>query len=366
MKMSGEQNTIRDRTYKRVDSGVLLSDKQYLTVIILLLVTHSCLEVLYVWLGVTPMAIINIGSILVYFVCIFLIQKKKYLMVIWTVMFEIYLHVIFAVSFMGMACGFQLWLYGTLTSIFLPFFITELSESPRRQIAIFSVMIIATFHILTTLNRFGFLPQHYYIDPAIAGLLYYINATLGFASIMLYIYLFFNGTTARRLELQRVADHDFLTGIFNRQRMQKIIDAEIEIEQDLPENHLNVAMVDIDFFKKINDTYGHDAGDIALIELANIFTSYEDTGLLYGRWGGEEFLLIAPESMSYNEFGKMLEGIRQQVENNEFSAGDKTIKYTISIGASSYKKGMTSEQLIDAADERLYHAKETGRNKVVY
>ena len=366
MKTSDEQNSIRDRTYKRADSGVILSKSQYLTVIIILLVAHSFLEGMYIWLGVTPMAIINIGSILIYLVCINLINKEKYLLIIWTVMFEIYLHVIFAVSFMGMACGFQLWLYGTLTSIFLPYFITDLSESPRRQITIFSIMIIATFHILTTLNRFRLLPQYYYIDPAIAGVLYFINATLGFGSIMMYIYLFFNGTTARRLELQRIADHDFLTGIFNRQRMQKIIDAEIEREQDLQENHLNVAMVDIDFFKKINDTYGHEVGDIALVELANIFTNNADTGLLYGRWGGEEFLLIAPENMSYNEFAKMLEEIRQQVEDNEFMAGDKTIKYTISIGASSYKKGMTSEQLIDSADDRLYHAKENGRNKVVY
>ena len=366
MKTENGQPMTRDRTYKRLSEAEFITKRQFLIIIVWLLATHLAFEVMYLWLGCLPMIIVNIGSILVYVLCIILGLKGVSLTVIWIIVTEVYLHVIFTSIFMGMACGYQLWLFGSLSSVYFPFFLPGLSGLQKKQIVFFSGVVIATFLVLTALDDLGLLSARYNAPPEVARALYYFNGALGFSAIIIYVSIFNKRMMDKNHELQMAANHDFLTGIFNRQRLQRIIDAEIEREQDLPENHLNVAMVDIDFFKKINDTHGHEVGDIALIELANIFTSYEDSGLLYGRWGGEEFLLIAPENMSYNEFGKLLEKIRQQVEDNEFIAGDKTIKYTISIGASSYKKGMSSEQLINAADDRLYHAKKTGRNKVVY
>ncbi|WP_026528094.1 GGDEF domain-containing protein [Butyrivibrio sp. VCD2006] len=110
----------------------------------------------------------------------------------------------------------------------------------------------------------------------------------------------------------------------------------------------------------------HELGDEALKALADVFHKNSDTGLLYGRWGGEEFLLIAPENVTYAEFVDLLENIRKQIEGLSLKSGGMIVKFTISIGAATYKKGMTSEKLVNSADDRLYAAKESGRNKVVY
>ena len=357
---------MRDRTYRDVDDGDYLSQKQYVMIAVSLFVTHILFEGMYIWVGCTPMIIINIASAVSYLFGIDAARKGNTLTTVWIMFLEVYLHVVFACIFMGMACGYQLWLFGSFSSIFLPFFVPDLSKWQRTQIGLFSISIIVTFLVLTILDSHGILPTHYNVSVEVAHVLYYFNALLGFGSISLYSGVYNTRMASKSRELRMAADHDYLTGIYNRQRMQKIIDSEILREQELSENRLAVAIVDIDFFKRINDTYGHDIGDEALKSLTRIFADYADKGLLYGRWGGEEFLLIAPEAMSYDEFGAMLETLRKQVEDNELISGGQKIKFTISIGAAAYSGKMTSEQLVNAADDRLYSAKESGRNKVVY
>ena len=366
MREDSEKTIMRDRTYREVDDGDYLTKDQYMVVAVSLCVTHFLFELMYIWLKCTPMIFINIVSILAYVVSIFFIRKGHTLITVWIMVLEVFLHVIFASIFMGMACGFQLWLFGTFSSVFLPFFIPDLTKSQKLQIGIFSAVIVDTFLILTALNAMGLLPTRYNIDPAIANIMYYCNAVLAFGSISLYTGVYNMRMAAKSRELRMAAEHDYLTGIYNRQRMHKILDAEILREQELNENRLSIAIVDIDFFKRINDTFGHDIGDEALKTLADIFFENMDKGLLYARWGGEEFMLVAPENLSYKEFAALLENLRKRVEENELIIGDKKIKFTISIGAAAFEKGMTFEALVNTADDRLYEAKNSGRNKVVY
>ncbi|MBQ3794747.1 MAG: GGDEF domain-containing protein [Butyrivibrio sp.] len=358
---------MRDRTYREVVDGDYLTQKQYKTMAISLCVTHFLFEFMYLWLGCIPMVIINVVSIFSYIVSYIYLQRGKTFTTVYIMLSEVFFHAIFASIFLGMACGFQLWLFGTLASVFLPFYIPDLARKQKKQILVFSAFIIATFIVLTVMNNMGLFLTYYNVDPAIAKVMYCCNACLGFGAIIFYTSIYNFRLAYKNLELQRAADHDFLTGIYNRQRIQKILDAEIQRENEQShENSLSVAIADIDFFKKINDTYGHLVGDDALKELTSIFSGKLDSGLLYGRWGGEEFLLIAPENMPFSKFTDMLEEIRKQVEGNEFESGGHNVKFTISIGAASYEKGMTAEQLVNLADDKLYNAKETGRNKIVY
>ena len=366
MKESGGKTIARDRTHRSYDNGDYLNRKQYMILAVSLFVIHSLFEIWYLWLGCTPMVIINIFSILSYAVSIYVVKKGNTELTIWIMVLEIYLHIVFATIFLGTECGFQLWLFGTVASIFLPFFTPDLSKRQRRHIGNFSVTVIVTFIVLTALDGKNMLPTRYNVDPGLSAGMYYFNAFLGFAAIMLYTGIYNLRILRKNQELQSSADHDYLTGIFNRQRMQKILDAELLREQELDQSKLSVAIADIDFFKKINDTYGHLVGDDALIELVTILSMYEEKGLLYGRWGGEEFLMIAPEDEPYDKFVELLESIRAKVEEHEFVRDGNTIKFTISIGVAAYEKGMTSENLVNLADERLYQAKETGRNKIVY
>ncbi len=366
MKTSDEKPIMRDRTYRKFYDGDYIDQKQYLSIAISLFFTHFLMELFYLWVGCLPMALINIASILAYVVSAIIILRGNTMITVWIMILEVYLHVVFACVFMGVRCGYQLWLFGTLASIFLPFFSPNLSKLQKRQIGVFSLIIIVTFIVLTAFDSHGVLPTKYNVDQEIAKAMYYFNAVLGFGAVILYTAIYNTRMNLKNLELQQAADHDFLTGIFNRQRMQKILDAEVLREQDMSVNNLSVAIADIDFFKKINDTYGHVIGDEALKELADIFRSYGENGMLYGRWGGEEFLLIAPEGEHYSQFAKQLESIRKQVEEHEFTRDGKTVKFTVSIGAATYEKGMTVENLVNLADDRLYQAKETGRNKIVY
>ncbi len=361
-----KKNEIRDRTYREID-GDYLNKNQYMIIATSLCVTHLLFELWYLWLGCTPMVIINIFSILCYIVSILIIlQDKRNIITIWIMVLEVFLHVIFASVFLGTACGYQQWLFGTLASVFLPFYNPELSKRQKRHIGFFSLVVIATYMVLTALGNGGLLPTRYNVSPGLSRLMFYCNVFLTFGAIMLYTQIYNLRVGEKQKELQKAADHDYLTGIFNRQRIQTILDGEVLRQQGTSQTNLSVAIVDIDFFKKINDTSGHITGDEALKELTKIFWKNSAEGMLYGRWGGEEFLLIAPEHFSYNQFVDLLERIRLQVEDNSFTSNGKDVKFTVSIGVATYEKGMTVEELVNLADDRLYHAKENGRNRTVY
>lgn len=131
---------------------------------------------------------------------------------------------------------------------------------------------------------------------------------------------------------------------------------------------LSVLMLDVDDFKAINDTYGHDAGDIVLINISKILTESLRQSDFVGRYGGEEFLIILPNT-DENSALYVAEKIRKSIELFDFSLNENTnsrIKLTVSIGvASLYKHGESGDDLIKAADICLYRAKREGKNKVV-
>jgi len=163
-------------------------------------------------------------------------------------------------------------------------------------------------------------------------------------------------------EIREASIRDYLTGLYNRRYLY-------EIGNNLHSNALRdnlaiaVGMVDIDFFKKINDTYGHDVGDLALKHVAGLLTEHVRKTDVVSRCGGEEFCVIltnVDRQRALLVFGK----IRKVIEKSEIHADGKTIKLTISLGVcTSIKK--TLESMIKAADEMLYEAKESGRNRVV-
>jgi diguanylate cyclase (GGDEF)-like protein len=127
---------------------------------------------------------------------------------------------------------------------------------------------------------------------------------------------------------------------------------------------LSVAMVDIDHFKEVNDTHGHKAGDRVLEAVASILVEHLRMPDKVGRYGGEEFLLVFPET-GLEQTHKIAERIRAAVSRAEFDIGEQKIKLTISIGATLFEKAEDLEQLLSRADQALYEAKQSGRNLVV-
>jgi len=163
-------------------------------------------------------------------------------------------------------------------------------------------------------------------------------------------------------ELEKAAYTDALTGLYNRKHFIELAEADIKRAVRMDQS-IYVAMADIDFLKKINDTYGHTAGDKVLKTTADIFRQTIRSYDLIGRYGGEKFVLLfaIPEEA---EVRKLAERIRENVEHIFTNYEGDEIKITCSIGISKLFKTDTLQAVIQRADEALCVAKNSGRNQV--
>ncbi len=162
----------------------------------------------------------------------------------------------------------------------------------------------------------------------------------------------------------RHANRDFLTSLYNRRyffsNMNKYIKETLKEDKNYA-----IAMIDIDFFKKINDTFGHDNGDNVIVELANILTSNTNQHDIVARFGGEEFCIVLKD-IDKAKAESALNRLREKVEKTTlYSDKNEKICFTISIGAVMNSDKNLNETIIQA-DSMLYRAKQSGRNKVVF
>ncbi len=166
-------------------------------------------------------------------------------------------------------------------------------------------------------------------------------------------------------QLQKLAANDPLTGIYNRRFGMTRLNEEFNrsVRTGLP---IGVIMLDLDHFKKVNDTYGHTVGDRVLINIVKIAAMAVRKGDFSIRYGGEEFLLVLPGASS-SDTRFIAERFRHMVEESSVDLSDRKIQVTVSIGAVSYPEyeGKDEYELIKKADTYLYIAKERGRNQVV-
>jgi diguanylate cyclase len=165
-------------------------------------------------------------------------------------------------------------------------------------------------------------------------------------------------------KLREQADRDPLTGLFNRRYLEPALERELVRckRASLP---LTVMIVDVDHFKRINDHYGHPAGDAVLRALADLLQSTVRASDVACRFGGEEFLLLLPEMPAEAAVG-CAERLRARWETSPIRAGKHTIASTLSIGFATYPgRADTPESLVKAADLALYDAKRSGRNRAI-
>ena len=127
----------------------------------------------------------------------------------------------------------------------------------------------------------------------------------------------------------------------------------------------SILMFDIDFFKKVNDTYGHLAGDFVLKELTKIIKSNLRKSDIMGRFGGEEFLVILPETKIAGAM-RLAKRLNEEVKNHKFIYEGVEIKITISIGITTPTRSDSVDSLIDRCDKALYDAKKNGRDRIEY
>ena len=165
-------------------------------------------------------------------------------------------------------------------------------------------------------------------------------------------------------EIYRMTTVDGLTQVFNRRYFEDAIERELSRSRRYT-RPLSLVLLDIDHFKKINDTYGHLAGDAVLKEVALTVRGRTRREDVFARFGGEEFALLLPE-VDQKGAGTLAEKARKLIEKHHFAFDGEDIVVTVSAGvATVQKKNETPVELIRRADEKLYEAKTAGRNRVV-
>ena len=165
-------------------------------------------------------------------------------------------------------------------------------------------------------------------------------------------------------QVRKESKEDFLTKLYNKRALDEIMSVK-EAEFNRYEHNYSIVMFDIDFFKKVNDTYGHDAGDAVLSAFAKILKNECRLEDVVGRFGGEEFLAVLSKTDSKGGF-IFAEKVRKHVQKARFMYKGERINVSVSGGVSDREKHISLQATVNSADEYLYKAKHSGRNKITY
>ncbi|MBB6218822.1 diguanylate cyclase [Anaerosolibacter carboniphilus] len=194
----------------------------------------------------------------------------------------------------------------------------------------------------------------------------YVGGT-AIVSVVIYKYMkYLQGVTQLFKTLKEESITDYLTGLYNARQFNRVFD-EIVGKAIEDQKMVSLLLIDIDFFKKVNDTYGHCEGDQVLREIGKILSHSCRASDMVSRNGGEEFSILLQDCSAAQAY-ETAERIRKIVENHPFKLSDGIeIKITISIGISTYPENVKDlRKIIENADNALYEAKRTGRNKIIF
>lgn len=228
-------------------------------------------------------------------------------------------------------------------------------------------LVILVYRIL----MFSWSQQHspVYVMESAASTVYQTVNTVSFFLMLASLCIIFSTSiqeTERQLRIRnqtlyKEAGTDPLTGLPNRRAMIERIDA---FRQRYPDQNFCVAIADIDFFKNVNDTYGHNCGDYTLVKLTELFTEHAGGNYSVCRWGGEEFCFFLPER-NLDEAWQIMNDLCMTVERMKLEFEGNAFSITITIGVEENDFASPMDDLLKVADEKLYMGKKSGRNRVV-
>jgi len=165
----------------------------------------------------------------------------------------------------------------------------------------------------------------------------------------------------KNIELKKLSQQDGLTGLLNRVSIEMLIQSEMSRADRYNQDFISIIMFDLDHFKNVNDNYGHAEGDLVLRTVAKLVEDCKRTSDQVGRWGGEEFMILCPNTNLKGAM-KHAEKLRKLIEYQDFELSGRI---TSSFGVATCLSGETVNQFCNRVDERLYEAKTSGRNRVV-
>ena len=223
-----------------------------------------------------------------------------------------------------------------------------------------NILFIVTRYTIHDKSVFP-LPEHFYTHHQIFCIL---------VSLICLVYIFTRTDSeikdaeeksrAYAENLKYTANHDYLTGLNNRRRLWDYLHI-AQAQKEISGKNYLISIFDIDSFKKINDTYGHDAGDVILSEASRIIKEMLPEDVNIGRWGGEEFVILVPH-VNDDAF-TLIETIRRKIESSLFQYRNQDIKISMTFGVATSVHHATVEDMLVDADFCLMHGKSNGKNR---
>ncbi|PWJ62512.1 diguanylate cyclase (GGDEF)-like protein [Fibrobacter sp. UWR4] len=324
----------------------------------ILLVLVILMMIVYYVIGATFLAYYSIFVAIVYLAHYLLIRKYQFIKATWSIYLQMTVYMAICTIHLGYDYGFQLYSLSTIPLIYyIKYMQTKFGgEDPKPNLC--SIIIVLSC-LLSSLYSVKNGPI-YRIEGIPTLLFLGINIT----SVSFFLISFARVTTGMIIDsekkLMKQADFDALTGLANRYYMTSHL--EESTAPNVEHDSMWIAMIDVDYFKKINDTYGHAVGDQVLMILGNMMKKIcKDCTI--SRWGGEEFLVSGDEKIVPPS---IMETLLEQIRNRVVRSENETFHFTISVGISKYHPDLSIDAWIKDADKKLYEAKNNGRNQIVF
>ena len=296
----------------------------------------------------------SIPTLFVYIIGYILIAKDRLDIYVRIVYFWITIYFCLCTICLGYKIGMHLYCMSMIPIIFYTEYMAD--KMGKARVNAFVVSGIIAIGYLISTGYSAFLGPIYNVDNSIAGAFWIFNSVIVLAFLVIYSRLMLSLIGDYENKLKETALIDRLTGLYNRHYMIS------RLESAAKEAPYFIAMLDIDNFKKINDRYGHNAGDYVLVNVARIMKENCRNSKI-SRWGGEEFLILTPGDIAGG--ASLIEQLRSAVEKEDFSFGEDHIKVTITAGLADYTGDVSVDKWVNTADENLYKGKKSGKNKVV-
>lgn len=313
------------------------------------IVVHAGFVAVFWSLGYGLLAGFNVLSVLMWSAAHVVNQRSRASLAMWLIVLEVTGHTILAVHRLGWGSGFQYYLIPLIPFVMF-------NERLRATLA----LLVGFGFLLLYVVLYQMAPADS-LGPALNRGLTVTNIVIPLVALGLVTFYFRLASMAVERQIAEMAVTDPLTGLFNRRHMNQRLREE-ESRAVRHEEAFCVIEADIDYFKRVNDTHGHDAGDRVLVELAALLRETVRAQDIVARWGGEEFLIVLAQTRCAGAVD-VAERLRAQAEERlgQLVPGNDTI--TLTLGVAEYEGSIGDT--VKRADEALYRGKEEGRNRVV-
>lgn len=318
----------------------------------------------FIWVGKIFILSIAIPCFAVFCLSVYMTYSDRTRYASWSTFVATMLWILSMVHLLGWDCGVQHFLFVLVAYCFI---LNTRSQKANVGIAVGLCLCRIGLYFYTK----GHIPE-FVMDGLVSSVLQILNTVTIFTLFVVMIGAFSKDANEmdRKLvvyneKLKEMASVDPLTGLRNRRSILQYADKCVSQYNKGMSLALSVAIGDIDHFKQINDTYGHENGDIVLRQVSNIFMEFMKGKGYVGRWGGEEFLFVFP-GLNGDEALVQLSKLQQQIRNMPSISEKENITVTMTWGLEEYSDRSGLAATINEADKKLYIGKEAGRDRVIY